>query len=376
MYGRIILLLMLITLTACVEPFDPQIDSYEEILVVDGIVTDEEVAARVRLSRSYSYDQNRSNAETNAIIILSDETGNNYTLTEVDDGYYTYEGNDLNPEVGKLFKLYIMTRDGEEYESDYQEMLQAPDIDSVYFVDYRGNPSSSYVNREGVDFYLNAEGGEDKSRYYKWEWEESWKILPPINYPAVKYCWQFNESSGINIATTENLAENVLNNEFIYHVPFTQNKLAIQYSANIKQYAVTRDNYIYLTKLQKINRGSGGFFDPIPAALSGNINSLTDPDKPVLGFFEASTVSSKRIFISRQDLEYGYIANGFEDCEIIYIPDSIFNTGEIRNYYYVYQYFDSFLDDTIVVMSNLRKCYDCSFVGDPKKPEYWTDEDE
>jgi hypothetical protein len=75
MYGRIVLLLMFIAFTACVEPFDPEIDSYEDILVVDGIITDEEVAARVRLSRSYPYDENRSNAETNAIVIISDDAG-------------------------------------------------------------------------------------------------------------------------------------------------------------------------------------------------------------------------------------------------------------------------------------------------------------
>lgn len=364
---------MFISLIACVEPFNPEIDSYEEILVVDGIVTNEDVSVQVRLSRSYPYDQNRSNSETNAIVIVSDAAGNNYNLAEIDDGYYIYDGDDLNPGAGDLFRLYIMTENGEEFESDYQEMLQAAEMDSVYFIDYRGNPSASYVNKEGVDFYVSTNGGENESRYYKWEWEESWKILPPLNYPAVKYCWQYSVSSGINIATTENLSENILMNEFIYHVPFSQNKLAIRYSTNIKQYAVTRDNYIYLTKLQKINQGAGGFFDPIPAALSGNISSLTDPDMPVLGFFEASTVSSKRIFIDRAELKYGYIATGFEDCEIINVPDSIFNTGTIRDYYYVYQYFDSFLDDTIVVMSNLRKCYSCSFVGDPKKPEFWID---
>jgi hypothetical protein len=361
-------------LASCVEPFDPEIDSYEEILVVDGIVSDEDISAKVRLSRSYSYNEDRSNPESNAIVIVSDEEGNNFTLSETDDGYYTYDKPDLSPVPGKYYKLYIMTSGGSEYESDYQEMLQVPEIDSLYYIDHRGKPSASYINREGVDFFVSTSAEEDKSRYYKWEWEESWKILPPINYPTIKYCWQYNQSSGIHIATTENLSENKLENEFIYNVPFSQNKLSIEYTTNIKQYAVTRDNYIYLTKLQKINQGSGGFFDPIPAALSGNVSSITDPDEPVLGFFEASTVSSYRMYIDREELKYGYVATGFEDCEVIYIPDSVFNEGGIRDYYYIYQYYDSFLADTIVVMSNYRKCYDCSFVGDPKKPDYWRDE--
>lgn len=355
----------------CVEPFDPEVDTYEDVLVVDGTVSDEEVSAKVRLSRTYSYDQNRSNPEINALVIISDGEGNSYELEETDDGYYTYSGEDLNPEAGQFFSIYIMTQDGLEFGSDYQEMLESPELDSVYFEDFRNNTSDSYLLREGVEFYVTTNGGEDKSRYYKWEWEDSWKILAPINYPDVEYCWQYSQSRGINIATTENLSDNVLENQFILEIPFTTNKLAIEYSILLKQYAVTRDNYVYLTKLEKINEGSGGFFDPIPAALAGNVVCITDPDIPVLGFFEASTVKSKRLFINRDELKYGYVATGFEDCEVLYLPDSIYREGNIRDFYYVFEYYDSSVDDTIVVMSNLRKCYDCSFVGDRRKPNYW-----
>jgi hypothetical protein len=373
MTRRYLLFFILLVIAGCVEPFDPEIDSYEDVLVVDGIVSNEEIAARVRLSRTYSYDQNRSNPETNALVIISDDQGNNYELEEYDDGYYTYSGEDLKPEAGQFFSIYILTADGLEFGSDYEEMLEVPEMDTVYFKDFRTNTAESYLNREGVEFYVTTRADEDNSRYYKWEWEESWKILPPINYPDVRYCWQFGQSRGVNIATTENLSENVLENQFIFGVPFTTNKLAIEYSLLIKQYAVTRDNYVYLTKLEKINEGSGGFFDPIPAALTGNLICITDPEIPVLGFFEASSVKSERLFIDRSELKYGYVATGFEDCEIIYVSFSEYSEGNIRDFYYVYEYFDSALDDTIVVMSNLRKCYDCSFVGDVRKPVYWND---
>lgn len=371
MSRRYLFLFLLSLVVGCVEPFDPEIDDYEDVLVVDGIVSDEDVAARVSLSRTYSYDQNRLNPESNAYIIITDGSGNQYELEQVSDGHYAYPGDDLLPEAGDLYSIYILTQDGLEFGSDYLEMLDSPPLDSIYFRDFRNSTSGSFLDREGVEFYVSTNGGEDKSRYYKWEWEESWKILPPINYPDIKYCWQFGQSNGIDIATTENLSENKLENKFIFAIPFTTNKLNIEYSLNLKQYAVTRDNYVYLTKLEKINEGSGGFFDPIPAALTGNIVCISDENIPVLGFFEASTVKSRRIFINRDELKHGYVATGFEDCEIIYVSFSEYSQGNIRDFFYVYEYFDSSVNDTIVVMSNLRKCYDCSFVGDNGKPPYW-----
>jgi hypothetical protein len=366
--------LLLLLIGGCVEPFDPEIESYEDVLVVDGLLSDEEISAKIRLSRTYNYDQNRTNPETGALVNVIDESGQNFQLSETSDGYYTFEGGGLDPEPGKMYQLQIVTADGLEYESDYQEMLVSPDLDSIYFIDYRGNANGSFLGREGVDFYVDTEGKENESRYFRWEWEESWKILSPINYPDIRYCWQYDQSKGINIATTENLATNKLEKQFVFNVPFSTNKLAIEYSVLLKQYSVTRDNYVYLTKLEQINKGSGGFFDPIPAALNGNISCLTDPDLPVLGFFEASTVNSRRIFIDRSELKFGFVASGFEDCEAIYVSYEEYSTGDIRDYYYVYEYFDSFLNDTIVVMTNLRKCYDCSFVGDRRKPEFWIDE--
>jgi len=363
-------LLAIVFIVGCVEPFDPGIDSYEDVLVVDGILSTGDDPVHVIISRTFSYEQYRTNPETGAYVIIRDDKGGLFELTEREEGHYYYNGSDLSPEPGRSYQLYIMTADGSEYESDYQEMLVAASFDEAFFREYRMSTDGSFSGMQGVEFYINSSGEED-NRYYRWEWEESWKVLSPINYPDVRYCWQFSNSFGIHIATTENLQANSLENEFVYRVPFTNNKLAIEYSILLKQFAITRDNYIYLTKLQKINEGSGGFFDPIPAALSGNINCITEPDEPVLGFFEASTVESKRLFIAREDLSFGYIATGFEDCETIYVSFSEYSEGNIRNFFYVYEYFDSQLNDTIVVMTNYRKCSDCSYVGDPSKPDYW-----
>lgn len=373
MCGRVGLISLLFLLSGCIEPFDPEIDSYDNILVVEGQVSNDKPAAKVKLSRTYSYEKDLLNPESSALAVLRDINGAAFELTETEPGIYTYASSDLIVNAGDLFKLLIITADGEEYESDFVSVIESPPLDSTYYIDFRNNAEASETGVEGVDFYINARGGQEGNKYYKWEWEESWKILSPINYPEVEYCWQYDQSTGIHIETTENLSDNTLEDYFLFNVSFKENKLAIEYSVLVKQYALDRNNYVFLTKLQKINQGSGGFFDPIPAALQGNINCISDPDKPVLGFFEASTVNANRIFIKRSDLKPGSVSSGFEDCELLYVSISDYSKGEITDYYYVYEFYDSTVEDTLVVMTNKRECYDCSIVGETEKPGFWHD---
>ncbi|MCK5461651.1 MAG: DUF4249 family protein, partial [Bacteroidales bacterium] len=56
-YPQIIGLILLTVLShACIETFYPDIEEYENILVVDGMVTDENKPCLVRLSRTFSYE--------------------------------------------------------------------------------------------------------------------------------------------------------------------------------------------------------------------------------------------------------------------------------------------------------------------------------
>lgn len=360
-------------LTSCVEAFDPEISSDEDILVVDGTLSNDDPEVIVSLSRTYPYDQNRTSYEEGAVLWIEDLDEKSWELTESGDGDYILESG-INPEPGDYYRLRILTSDGIEYLSDYQEYLSVNSLDSILYREYRQNTEGSVLNKEGVEIYVNAHGDNDSCRYYRWEWEEEWEIMSPLNFPEPTTCWQSGNSSGININSTDNLYENELINQYLYTISFSDNKLAIRYRTTIKQYSVTRDNYIYLEKLEKINEGSGGFFDPIPAGLTGNVECLTNPDTDVLGFFEASEVVKKDIYIDRSELEYGYITTGFEDCEILYVADSIYDNGYMDDYYYVFEYYDSALQDTIVVMVNLRKCYDCGFVGEKNEPEGWIDD--
>ncbi len=369
-------LIVAISLQACIEPFTPDISKYDDLLVVDAFLSNENTAATVRLSRSFPYGSNISDPETGAIVIISDAEGNDFALNEISDGLYTSDAS-LVPVVGDQYMIHILTSDGSEFESDYQEMLRAVPIDSVYFSTVIDEPRVQGSGVNGVNIYTRSQVTDNSfSRYYRWQWEETWEIRPPFPYPAEqKSCWEDQLSAGIHIGTTENLVSNDLTAEKLFFIPTSQNKLAVRYSLLLKQSALTRDNYIYLDKIRKINEGSGGFFDPIPGQLVGNIRKVGDPDFPVLGIFEASEVKTKRIFIDKNDIRaLGYIASGFADCQSLVVSDSLyFDTNNYLNWIFLFDYYSSEVDDTLAFLVNLPKCYDCSYVGSKIKPDFWID---
>ena len=56
--------------------------------------------------------------------------------------------------------------------------------------------------------------------------------------------------------------------------------------------------YDYWLQVQEQSQESGGLYETQPVQIHGNISNINDPEEVVLGFFDASSVTEKRIFVS------------------------------------------------------------------------------
>ena len=74
--------------------------------------------------------------------------------------------------------------------------------------------------------------------------------------------------------------------------------MKIKYSLLVKQYSLSNEAYDYWFQLQKQSQESGGLYETQPARVSGNISNVNDNEEVVLGFFNASSVTEKRIFVA------------------------------------------------------------------------------
>jgi len=81
-------------------------------------------------------------------------------------------------------------------------------------------------------------------------------------------------------------------------IPRNSDKLMVEYSVIATQCGLSDSAYNYLLLMQSNTENLGSIFDPLPSALKGNIQCVTDPSQTVVGFVNASGSQQKRVFIN------------------------------------------------------------------------------
>ncbi len=368
--------LLLIVSFACREPYTPEIERYENILVIDGLITDQQGPYLVKLTRSFAFDESIPTPEEGALVMIMDENEGIYEFTEEQAGIYVSHSS-FRGELGSSYKLLVSTSDQLNYESEWVELRDVPEIDSIAYELQERATSDPNQSVYGMEIKVNTHDNSDQTRYYRWEWVETWEIITPITssfYPDEARCWQTAGSGVISIGTSEHLTHDIIEDYPIYFVSAESNKLRIKYSILVNQYSLSREAYSYWKSLQDITTNTGTLFDPTPAMVTGNISNSENPEIPVLGIFQASALKQKRIFIDRSEIPKSLdIPSGYSSCNFFDLVDSVeidyyssrgFPLVEIYRLAGVYHY----------IFTNSEMCFRCTLSGSNEKPEFWPEE--
>ncbi|MDO3626770.1 DUF4249 family protein [Mucilaginibacter sp. BT774] len=70
----------------------------------------------------------------------------------------------------------------------------------------------------------------------------------------------------------------------ILSIASSAEKLSVEYSILVKQYALSADAYKFYANLKKNTEQLGSIFDAQPSAIRGNIHFVTTPAEPVIGY--------------------------------------------------------------------------------------------
>jgi hypothetical protein len=360
----------------CVEPFNPDIPKYDNILVVDGMITDLEEPYYIDLTRSMPYEEIDPERELGAEVIVSDDQANVYEFTEAGRGRYVSDPSEFRGEIGRNYQLHIITSDGNEFESEWIELGKVPKIDSLYWAFEEKATEDPDEMIQGVQIYLSTEDPANDTWYYRWEWIETWEFTTPFiaaGRPTLHECWKTENSNDIEIATSRHFSVDAIKNHPLTFISQKTNRLGIMYSMLVRQYSLSQEAYSFWKQLQDINQKMGSLFDPTPVAVLGNIHNVDDI--PVLGYFQASAVSTRRIFVNRSDLPVDLVVStGYEYCEIMILEDP--TQIEIDNIIrdgWVFLDTYTFIGITYYRFTNAQSCYDCTAEGVNKMPSYWPD---
>lgn len=372
--------LTLLTATGCREQYLPDIVAEApDYLVVEAVLNAGEGGTSVRLTHTTKLDRiSAITGEANAQVTVEGKDNSSVSLSYQGNGVYIHP--DLNLVINNEYRLRIHTSAGKEYLSAYVVAKATPPVDSI---------TLERRNDKGMNVQVNSHDDAGNTRYYRWEYEETWEIhsyyfskyiyenkkvrrrvLPAED---VSVCWKHNNSTRIVLGTTTKLADDVISKIPILGFPFGDDRLSVRYSVLVRQYALEKEAYEYYDLLRKNTESLGTIFDAQPSENKGNITCISDPAEPVIGFVTASTIEEKRFFVSASEIpdwrfqEYCYAQ------VVTLIPDSTefyFGTGGYKPY-------DTIDIDPIrtrppAYLGAFDYCVDCTDRGGSTvRPSFW-----
>lgn len=375
-----IIYILLAFLISCITPFEPEIKPSEiNKYVVSGLVSDYSELQSVSITMASSIGSPAKIPVTGCSVLIRDDRGNLFQMQESGGGLYQrfIDRSYLVP--GVSFKVEIVTGSGIKIESDYEKMNECPDVDSVYYLrrDIISNNPGEVT--QGIQFFLNVDGKSTDNHFFRWELTETWEyhvpyprewyydgtvhhIFPP-DYSR-KVCWSTIPVNGIFTLSTLGLTENKYEMLPLHFIDNLTSRLMYGYILLVKQFSMSEAAYSYWDQLRINSGGQGGLYEKQPLSITGNLHNLTDPENAVLGFFGASSVRSKRIFIHK-----------VEGLNIKYVPvctPSVLRKGliEIRPEDYPSFLFGDEHGYAEVVLGT--ECVDCFYLGGNNiKPDFW-----
>jgi len=386
------LLLFILLFSECIKPIElDSIIDHESTLIVDALLTNELKHQVVKLTKSIPLDSTVALKEADAQIKIMDNNNVVYDFSETEKGVYV-SNNLFKAEKGKKYTLEILTSDGVRYFSTEEEIVGYNAIDAVSI-----KKETNKFNEEVLSVYVQSDGSNNKNaQYYRYRLEETYKIIAPewrnmmfdraklpeivlvANVDFDKICYGSNETTEIILKESSFLSENSI--EFpIYQFKEDDFKIAHRYSALVKQYVQSPEAHAYSKKIAQNATSQSLLTQSQPGALIGNITS----EKKVIGYFEVSSVSEKRVFFSHSDFfEYNqFYAVYAESCSSPYFPHlkSYDRSGNvtyplreaIASGDWVYLRPHEYSLEKYYLIK--RGCGDCKKYGSNIKPSFWID---
>lgn len=337
--GAIVLLL-----GSCISPISFDISTEDTSLVIEGRITDQEPPYTVRVSRSFdlSSDTLTIDPEENALVILYDNQGNSEVFDEVEPGVYQTRGF-MQGTVGRLYSIYVKTRQGAEFESTPEALKAVGEIKEIrHEYDERSRLEDFGLVRNDVfKIFVDADGGQAATPLIRWRLKATYEVetYPALHeiffpdtaplkspWPCSGYivdegpafsggilrqvgtctcckCWATRYEEVPQLSDQFKVQNNHYQNILVGEVPITNNIFHRKVLVEIEQMTVSEVAFNFYRAIRSQKLGAADLFQPQIGQLTGNIRAL-DPNDQVLGLFHAGAVDSKFIYLYREDVPY------------------------------------------------------------------------
>jgi hypothetical protein len=370
-----ILILLLFSINSCISQFVPVIEEEKELLVVQGLITDQMGNDTVKLSKSLPLGvKSAARPVSGCIVFITNDSGDEVYLQQQEPGTYVVPSY-YQAETGRSYTLHIRANSefsNFSYESIPMILKPVPPIDNLYYEKkVIEKPDGFYKGVDECQIYLDTHDTLNNCRLYRWDYSETWMLRLLFDVPN-HICWLSNKSNQVFIETTKAFSEDRIKRHPVTYISSVTDRLKTKYSILVNQYSLNEDEYIYWQKIQNIADNVGGLYDLIPASVPGNMRCIERPQEKVLGYFSVSSIVSRRLFIKDN-------FNGIIDLYGKCITDTVIGEQNIPDLgVSVWTLFDHvaipWSAPRMRVLTDNKGCADCSLRGSTIRPSFWIDD--
>jgi hypothetical protein len=301
MISRIIFLLVGLVLGgSCITPMEIDYSSQRR-LIVDAVLTDQDKIQEIKLSQMVPWGAvpNYNQIQTMRVSVL-DESQQEYPYAYYRDGIFRGPAG-FKGEHGRQYKLRIVANE-DVYESPYQLLQSAPTIDTLIY------------KTEGLTVGLQATFDDipNHESYYRWRYRNTYQVFSPKAPTNLQTCWMsLADVNFLNISDDKLFKNETARNYEVVRFD-ADRKFEYGYMAEVQMFTLTEEVYTYWDQIEFQLNNTGSLFETVNFDIQGNIRSLST-DEYLLGVFQVSGVSEKRVFVD------AFISR-FGDMECV--PDS------------------------------------------------------
>ncbi len=322
--------------SACIDRITFEIDApLAYPVVVEGFISDQPGPYKIKLSKAFDIESKLSIKSPISAkrLTISDDVGNSEELKAIANGEYQTSATGLKGVVGRTYKIKIELLDGRVFESKPDKLLPAGSVDEVFF-EFREQKNSEQSVEYGFNILFNSSAGQPKDFYYLWKFAGTFKYdtnpelysvkcgegecpkpLPCSSYVIgqtgeLEYvkpcecctCWANIFNPEPIISDNETIRNGKFVNVNAGYIPITEWTFMHKVHAEIQQLSLSPQAFAFWKAVKDQKKSTGSLFQPQSGKIPSNFIQLSGTQSPIEGLFFATSIKSKSVYITRNDI--------------------------------------------------------------------------
>ncbi len=340
--SKIGFIIILLSFSWCVEPYDFRIKNNSPNLVVESYISNKSFNETIEFPSDGRYFEVKlkwtsdvinihDEVESNANVSIISSMNQVWEYEEIPSGSGTYVllEDDFKAMNSIKYKLDIRLANGDIYESSWEELPKSLPQE-MGEVSYREIDKKGYIYKasekviddiRGVDLYVDLPTNANSSPiFYKWSFTPMWIHIATFTLPSqpIHKCWITNKNYLSNYVLQKDMKGGYPQKQ-IFIKTLNNSRVYKDFSLLISQFSMSEGYFLFWKELQEQSE-KGGLFDAPPFNLQTNFKAV-NTTKPVSGYFGVVEEQAKRWYFNIYDLSYNIYDNIDDLCNISYGPD-------------------------------------------------------